>query len=312
MVEKGLWKRADLDAVAAYMGNAPNVPHLSAGELIGVGIRSRPVPDEGLARRYPTWSPAQLESITKCNNFYFRAIDALARGIARRIALDSPAELATFLSLTARHEWSCSGHARMIPDADRERHWISILQAVAANDFAVAQRFAESALHAPVRKPTVKEYAVLTAGILALLLRDDAELKKAVEAAERCKPKAYVVAMFETLRGVVNQSPEAVATGLTKVLKAFPKFMMNDSIMRLIDPHAHGLFRLCHRRSAELTSAFDVDRGSPWDPGLHAWWETDSDPLSGIDLTSTDAELQQVLIRLERPVWWDAEESAAW
>jgi hypothetical protein len=99
---------------------------------------------------------------------------------------------------------------------------------------------------------------------------------------------------------------------LNKVLKAYPKYMLGDPVMRLIDPHAHGLFRLCQRYSADLASHFDVRRGPPWDPAFHAWWDTNGEPLAGIDLTPIDPEVHRVLVRLERPLWWDAEESAAW
>jgi hypothetical protein len=32
-----------------------------------------------------------------------------------------------------------------------------------------------------------------------------------------------------------------VASGLEKMLRAYAKFMFNDEVMRLIDPHTHGL-----------------------------------------------------------------------
>lgn len=312
MVEKAHWTAADRDAVAAYMDHAENVPNYSAVELVAAWVGSRKEGDDGISRRYPTWSPEQVESMSKFDNFFFNSMDAIARGIARRITMDSPGELATFLSFIARHEWANSGHTRTVPEAERERYFLSILQAVAANDFAVAQRFAESALSAPARRPSVKAYAPLTGAVLALLLRDEGELKKTLDAADRCKPKAYVAGMFETLRGAANRSPEQVAAGLNKVLKAYPKYMLGDPVMRLIDPHAHGLFRLCQQYSADLTSDFNVRRGPPWDPGLIAWWDADCEPLAELDLTAIDPEVDRVLIRLERPVWWDAEESAAW
>jgi hypothetical protein len=312
MVEKVHWTAADRDAVAAYMRHAENVPHYSAVELVAAWERSRKEGNDGIPHRYPTWSPQQVESIAKFSNSFFHSMDAIARGIARRITMDSPAELATFLSFIARYEWATTGHTRTVPEAERERYFLSILQAAAANDFAVAQRFAESALSAPAQRPSVKEYAPLTGAVLALLLHDEGELKKAVDAADRCKPKAYVAGMFETLRGAASRSPEQVAAGLNKVLKAYPKYMLSDPVMRLIDPHAHGLFRLCQRHSADLTSHFDIRRGPPWDPGLTAWWDADCEPLAELDLTAIDAEVHRVLIRLEQPVWWDAEESAAW
>ena len=312
MAETTHWTAADRDAVGAFMSRTDNSPHYSAVDLVAAWERIRAEGDDGISRRYPTWTAEQIQSIIKFSNFFFNDMDALARGIARRINLDRPAELAMFLSFMARYKWAKTGHTRTVPEVERERYFLPILQAVAAGDFLVTQRFAEAALLAPPKKPTSKEYAAVTLGVLALLLNDDGQLQKAVAAMDRCKPKAYVAGMFETLRGAASRSPTQVAVGLNKVLKAYPKYMLGDEVMRLIDPHAHGLFQLCHRYSADLTSEFDIGRGPPWDPGLHDWFQLDIEPLAGVDLTTIDLEIHHVLIGLERPVWWDAEESAAW
>jgi hypothetical protein len=295
------------------MTHENELPTLSAIELITYFSRHDPTESCNiLARRFPTWTSEQLQSLVRVENPYLRSMEAIRRGIARRIALNSPAELATFLSLGARYEWALEGHPRKVPVVERERHFLPILQAAAANDFDLIHRFAQSALLAPAIKPRVKEYGPVYGGVLALALNDAEELRRSVSSMDKCKPKAYVAGLFETLRGAASGSPEQVATGLNKVLKAYPKYMMDDGILRLVDPHAHGLYVLCRRFSEDLTSQFDCQRSPPWDAEFLAWWETDQKPLEGVNLASIDPEAHRVLIELKDPLWWDADEAAAW
>jgi hypothetical protein len=218
---------------------------------------------------------------------------------ARRFAFDSPVELALRLSIAARYEWL---EAQISANYQIDELFRPLLHAVAAHDFAAAERIAE--LPPPViDQPNNRDYALILSALVGLVREDDALLQQATTAMAKRKPLAYVKAIQRALGVVADGSSEKFAEALTKMLAAYPKYMYDDEVYRLVDPHATGLFELCRRYRPELVDTFDVNRGLPWDAGYYEWLTTCDDISCHLDREAVPADIRPQIVDLQ-PLEW--------
>jgi hypothetical protein len=169
------------------------------------------------------------------------APECLRAGICRRFAFDSPVELALRLSIAARYQWlqtQWSGNDHL------DELWRPLLQAVAAHDFAIADRILD--LSPPfIETPNSRAYAAVFAALYALRRKDADVLRQAVTQSKKGKPKAYVKAINVVLESALESSSSLFAEGMNKMLSAYPKYMYGDEIYGLVDPHAIGIYEIC-------------------------------------------------------------------
>ncbi len=200
----------------------------------------------------------------------FFAPDCFRAGMCRRFAMDSPIELALRLSIAARYQWLQTQFSGNDPV---DELWRPYLQAVAAHDFAVANRILD--LSPPmIDKPNNRAYAAVFAGLHALAKRDEALLRQAIDQSKKGKPKAYVKAISLVLESAAESSAALFAEGLNKMLSSYPKYVYGDEIYSLVDPHAIGLYETCRVYSSDLVAEFDTGRKLPWDSEYYSWLQS--------------------------------------
>ena len=227
------------------------------------------------------------------------APDCFRAGMCRRFAMDSPIELALRLSIAARYQWlqtQFSGNDHL------DELWRPFLQAVAAHDFAVANRILD--LSPPIiDKPNNRAYAAVFAGLHALVKRDGALLRQAVDQSKKGKPKAYVKAISLVLESAAESSAVLFAEGMNKMLSSYPKYMYGDEIYALVDPQAIGLYETCRLYSSDLVAEFDTGRKLPWDSEYYSWLQNCDNIADHLDHNAVPLELRPLLLELKLLEW---------
>ena len=185
-----------------------------------------------------------------------------------------------------------------------EELWRPLLHAVAAHDFAVANRVLDLS-PAVITKPNDRAYAAVFTGVYGLMRRDGHLLQHAVLEANKRKPAAYVKSINLVLEAVATESASLFATGMNNMLSCYPRYMYSDEVYRLVDPHAIGLYELCRSYSPQVVADFDTSRKLPWDQGYYEWLQTCDDITVHFEEDAVPEELRSLLIELE-PLQWGA------
>jgi len=231
----------------------------------------------------------------------FLSFNLRERGVARRLAFNTPNDLRTALSLQARVEWFERGgfgceNGSFYPEA-----W-TILRALAARDLAVARRFFE-VNDQPVKRghrPTVLIYN----GLLGLMT-DNQKLQRELlgPLAKLKAPEAYK-SMLNVLGGIIDDDAPVVVAGLAHVMASFRRldFCEEDKIICF---QAHGLAELALEKNPELLSKFDFEQGLPWDAPLFGWLRSESPNPTYPELAKKSKLLDTWINRLEPPRWWE-------
>ncbi len=230
------------------------------------------------------------------------APDCFRAGMCRRFAMDSPIELALRLSIAARYQWLQTQFSGNDPV---DELWRPYLQAVAAHDFAVANRILD--LSPPmIDKPNNRAYAAVFAGLHALAKRDEALLRQAIDQSKKGKPKAYVKAISLVLESAAESSAALFAEGMNKMLSSYPKYVYGDEIYSLVDPHAIGLYETCRVYSSDLIAEFDTGRKLPWDSEYYSWLQSCDTIADHLDRNAVPLELRPLLLELKSLEWGPA------
>ncbi len=183
--------------------------------------------------------------------------------------------------------------------------WRPYLQAVAAHDFAVANRILD--LSPPmIDKPNNRAYAAVFAGLHALAKRDEALLRQAIDQSKKGKPKAYVKAISLVLESAAESSAALFAEGMNKMLSSYPKYVYGDEIYSLVDPHAIGLYETCRVYSSDLIAEFDTGRKLPWDSEYYSWLQSCDTIADHLDRNAVPLELRPLLLELKSLEWGPA------
>jgi hypothetical protein len=225
--------------------------------------------------------------------------DCLVGGIARRFTLNAPVEFALRISLAARYAWldmQCDRNA--YPD----ELFRPLLHAAAAHDFGAIVRIVSWPEEA-WQKPNNKDYALILDALIGLIRGDQKRLQQATTLMAKRKPSAYVKAIQQTLIAVAANSPEAFADSLEAMLKAYPRYMYNDDVYRLIDPHAIGLYELVRQHRPDVAKAFDTNHALPWDTGYYEWLQTCQDIAPYYERDRVPEVIRSHVVDLEPLAW---------
>jgi hypothetical protein len=226
--------------------------------------------------------------------------DRLRCGIARRVRLDDPRELAQYVSLEARAEWiKLSGD----PNGDPLERTQPVLLAAAVGDNLVLRRFVETSPF-PLTAGQPDEVCHYNA-LYALAANDLTALRRLFPYRPRRKAESYPVPHLVCLGAVAQHDPDRFATGLAAMLEA-TKRSFKGAITGLIDVYTHGVYELCRRAGPGGVGAFDVNYPPPWDAALARWVRGRDDALADFDWETIPEEIRPGLRDLTRPIWADA------
>lgn len=258
---------------------------------------------EVLRRNVHLRHPAYQISDEECDailELEFFSTELRERGVARRLAFDSPSDLRTALSLDARIEWHQRGEFGSRNGGCYPEAWV-ILRALAARDLAVVGRFFE-ANHEPVKRghrPTVLIYNALLA-----LVTDNRKLQRELAGSlANLKAAGALKSLLNVLGGIINDDAPAVVEGLAQVMAGFRRFDSPEED-KIICLQAHGLVELALEKNPRLLSQFDGEQGLPWDAPFFAWLRSQSPNPTYPELAKKSKLLDKWLNRLEPPGWW--------
>jgi hypothetical protein len=241
-----------------------------------------------------------------------RFLDAqdLRTGIARRVWLDDPAELAQFLAYSARAHWLREGHfhgPNTIPGC-------YVLEAIAIGDWAFVQRSLDTSRF-PLRQGNnwqrIGAFAVEeSAGSDAFLgylhgKLEDAE--KAMRWLEARKTEVGQQATRECLWGLIQNDSQRFLAGLTAIRDSTRKVRgTTDPEYRLISLTLHGYFELALKRHPSWVAGWDVEQQLPWDSGFYHWRRGEKPALTEEHLVGLDPDSISYILNLPRPKWSDS------
>jgi hypothetical protein len=250
-----------------------------------------------------TWPRETIVNELQCSYLdrvysFYKWVD---RGLARRFALNDPAELQAFTSMHVRFRLALDGD----PDqGDRDGHYPNVwevLRALAVRDIRLAKQFAQQGAY-PLSLSS--HFHTIYNGVFALL-RDDWETFKSLE--KRLAPKSapkWLQAMCECLQGILHQRPSQIEASIATILALYSRTDFSD-IQKTICFQAHGLYTLCHLVDPGLVAEVDVERKLPWDAELCSLVFAKSEPFElNLDLTFVSQAFHDVIIGLEKPDWW--------
>ena len=229
-------------------------------------------------------------------------IDLTARGVARRIMTEDPAELESALSLNARLDWLHTCYPSQPWGNSYPDVW-KALDGLAAGDIEVAQAIFRARHHDSNRghKTTLLIYDAVE----AIVMNDRrAQARLAPTIASCSVPGAYG-AILETLQGISESDSSRVAKGLERVLATFRRRAQDLPDHELIISfNAHGLAELAYWVSPNLLADFQVDRPLPWDRGYYHWLRRKPRSTGYRDLSPHSSLLNRWVRDLEEPDWW--------
>jgi hypothetical protein len=228
------------------------------------------------------------------------SLDLLARGVARRIVNDDPAELECALRLGTRIEWVESCLPRLSSDQKYPNIW-TVFHGLAASDIEVARAFfgASPGRLTGGHYPTVLVYNT----IQAIVTENRAEQVELSSEIQFPTVPEYYRAVLRTLYGIITQDSALIATELEHVLSVFRRFdfIEHEKIVSII---AHGLAELAYWIAPPLLAKFDVERTFPWDSGYYNWLRRKNRSCEYLDVSKHSALLHRWLHDLHEPSWW--------
>ena len=271
-------------------------------------------PEDFLA--WPSWDEKALESLHvewsekrphlsesqrfQALAFHFADANLEEFALARRWALDDPAELAIGRCVAHRIQWinfGCRACTALI-----------LIELLAERDSRLATFLAENGDIVDTLPNALT--AIATHAVRAIILKDRDGLRTACERMRMRKVKGSELGLVTTLLGICDESPADVAKGLQLLLD--PKRRDEDTVFNFwaFVPDAHGLYRLAESVDARLVAEFDVTQGYPWDAEFHSWTQQHENPLSDLDLNSICPILHDAVVNLSPPEWlvWTAED----
>ena len=223
------------------------------------------------------------------------------RGLARRLAFNTPSDLRTALSIEARVQWFDRGEFGSKNGGCYPEAW-DILRALAAKDLAVARRFFE-VNDQPLKRghrPTVLLYN----GLLAVMTDDKKLQSELIGPMAKLKAGEAYKSMLNVLGGIINNDASAVAAGLEKVMASFRRLDVLEED-KIICFQAHGLAELALEKNPDLLAEFDCEQELPWDAPFFGWLRDKSPNPTYPELAKTFPLLDKWLNRLEPPAWWE-------
>jgi hypothetical protein len=221
----------------------------------------------------------------------------LSRGVARRLTLDEPAELARFLGMNSRVKYLW--HGGIVGNENEYGNVYDALRGLAVRDVDVALAFATTGTF-PLRsghRDTVLAYN----GVYSVLRRESSYPRTFERALAGRKTTRWFGGLYEGLRGIMKADGSLVAQGLDQMLKA--RSPWHGPLEKVINLEAHGLYELARWVSPDLVSEFDTDRPLPWDRKLTEWTVRNKSPMRGVRLPGLPLALRKAILRLERPQW---------
>jgi hypothetical protein len=228
----------------------------------------------------------------------------LRRGVARRLSLDDPGELARFLSMNSRVKYLWYGG--IVDNQDEYTNVFDVLRALAARDLDVALAFANTGTF-PLRGRD--RFVLAYNGVYAVLRRSRSYYRAFERALSGRKITRWFSGMCECLRGIMRSDASLVAKGLDQMLKA--RSIWNDPIEKIICLEALGLHELARWVSPNLVSEFNPDRPLPWDRKFHEWSLANLSPMRGVRLPGVPLVIRKAILLLERPRWLVYDQSDA-
>jgi hypothetical protein len=215
--------------------------------------------------------------------------------VARRFCLEDPAEILIGLSLAGRIGWMEQGlKGRSFDDP--------LLGALAVGDSAVAKRYVETL---PVWNPDGDmNFDLRSDGVVAVLRRDFALLKTALDRDVHRSEIAWQTAMIDFFQGVMEHDPGQTSAALQRFFLAMKRLRAKINILFAICTMTHGFYRLAESVSPELVAGFDISQEFPWDAQVHACVSRGERPWESFALSDISPELHQAVTTLSRPIWW--------
>lgn len=215
-------------------------------------------------------------------------------GYAKRLAQDSPQELAHSASLYTRLEF---WHGTQDRKGECQIDYIALLRALAAGDTYVVQQVAKAPPE--TYKWGSYETKFVVTSILAASQKDDSKLATAIEEYQRItKPKLFVTYMYNIFRAMLNHDASLAVEGLESLLKTSRKIYQLWEICKIISLETHGMYELCRWYDSDLVQGFNIERKLPWDTGLCDWVRQNEGKPTFHDVSQLSPALQQWLEEL--------------
>lgn len=225
----------------------------------------------------------------------------ISDGIIRRILKESPAELASRLSVGARiHALTTQTSA----NDHFDELWRNVLNAATASDWFAVERLIELWSRAD-EKPNDRTYAMICDSLTAMFHGDMKALKGHVDKMRNRKAFAYCKAIMNALVAIADDEPDSFRDALLKMMRGYKSYMFGDEIEGLIDVHAIGLFQISKRFNPEITASFDTEYRLPWDSEYFEWSKTVSGLDSYFEFPKIPGWLEPYLARMKRVDWGD-------
>lgn len=223
------------------------------------------------------------------------------RGLARRFALNDPAELQAFTSMHVRFRLALDGDPDQGgPDEHYTDVW-EVLRALAVRDIRLAKRFAERGRYPLL--PSSPWHTIYNA--VFALLRGDRDTFESLE--KRLAPKSVTKgerAMFECLQGILHEQSSQIEASIATILALYPRTDVSG-IQKTICLQAHGFYTLCDLVNPDLVAEVDIERQLPWDAELCSLAFGKPEPFElDVDLTFVSQAFHDVIVGLEKPAWW--------
>jgi hypothetical protein len=255
--------------------------------------RSKEAAHSDFAERYPQLSASEVDLAASFNNV---RLDLVATGIARRIVLEDPQELALRLAIAIQldahfHQWEPLDGVSPT----------GALHCCAARNFDAARQLVEGNRAGMRAFPDHEQ--VLEIAMTAALLRDLTTLKTVTSLMTDVRMAGWEEGLADCLTGVAQHNPTQVAAGLNRFLQTIHKMQLRPELDGAVNLEAQGLFRLIESISPGLVAEFDVSQDFPWDAGFHRWFDEHPEPLAGLDLTGIAPELHDAVVLGNRPKW---------
>lgn len=250
--------------------------------------------DAQLARDLSDWSSMHPE----WNAEQVRVSWAIARltlvdAFARRIEADDPAEFGRWSALGNRVLWYQRMLVRGADTCDL------VWSAFAIRDVAFALRVAQTSPR--VRAQEWSDF--FCQAVTALVRKDDAWLRESIVAMQKGKQVLPRRHLESCLKAMVEQNAAQVKESIQALLEV-ERGSRHKAGYGVLYLDAHSLYRLAEWVSPDLVQGFDVTQAFPWDAPFHAWSESHSNPLEGIDLSRSAPLLHELLVELRVPNWW--------
>jgi hypothetical protein len=270
-------------------------------------VMNRSVPlHDGWRQMYPNMADEAIQEMIY-DLARFQDHQDLRTGIARRVWLDDPAELAQFLAYSARAHWLREGHSHgpnTIPGC-------YVLEAIAVGDWAFVQRSLGTARF-PLRQGNSwerigsynVEVSAKSDAFLGYLNGKLEDAEKAMRWLETRKAEVGQHANQECLWGLIQNDSKRFLAGLTAIRDNTRKVRgTTDPEYRLISLSLHGYFELALERYPSWVEGWDVEQQLPWDSGFYRWRRSGKLALTEEHLVGLAPDSVSCILSLPRPKW---------